>query len=257
MRNSVLKDKLRKCELTVGSWLTLPSPAIAEILALAGYEWLLVDLEHSVIPIDVAAEMIRVIDLCGVSPLVRPTSIDPDLIKRVMDAGAHGIIVPMVTSEAEMRTAIAATRYAPTGIRGVGLGRAQKYGQGFADYLAWQSDGPVVIAQIEHIAAVDALEAILRVDGVDGLIIGPYDLTASMGIPGQFDDPDFIAAMARIRSVAAAMGKPSGLHVVEPQPEHLEAAIRDGHRFVAHSVDFRMLDAAARTGLAAAKELEV
>jgi 2-keto-3-deoxy-L-rhamnonate aldolase RhmA len=110
MKNERLKAKLAAGETAIGSWLTLPSVAIAEILALAGFDWLVVDLEHSVTSIDVAGDMIRVIDLCGVSPLVRLTSNDPDQIKRVMDAGAHGIVVPMVTSAEEARKAVAATR---------------------------------------------------------------------------------------------------------------------------------------------------
>lgn len=249
MRNELLKAKLAAGQTSVGSWITLPSQAIAEILARAGFDWLVVDLEHSITPIDVAGEMIRIIDLCGVSPLVRLTSNDPNQIKRVMDAGAHGIVVPMVTSAEEARLAVAATRYAPEGNRGVGLGRAQGYGAAFKEYLAWQDGGgPIVIAQIEHIDAVTALPEILAVSGVDAFIIGPYDLSASMGIPGQFDHPDFTAAMAKIASTAAVLGKTSGLHVVEPGAEGLRKAHADGHRFLAYSVDIRMLDVAARFG---------
>ncbi|MBQ1497301.1 MAG: aldolase [Sphingomonas sp.] len=257
MKNERLKAKLAAGETAIGSWLTLPSVAIAEILALAGFDWLVVDLEHSVTSIDVAGDMIRVIDLCGVSPLVRLTSNDPDQIKRVMDAGAHGIVVPMVTNAEEARQAVAATRYAPAGIRGVGLARAQGYGATFRDYLDWQArGGPIVIAQIEHIDAVDALEEILAVDGIDAFIIGPYDLSASMGLPGQFDHPDFVAAMARIAATATRLGKTSGLHVVEPGAEGLRKAHAAGHRFIAYSVDIRMLDVAARFGTSLIEELD-
>lgn len=250
MNNSRLKQALAGNRLSVGSWLTLPSPGIAEILAGAGFDWLVVDLEHSVIPIDVAAEMIRVIDLMGVSPLVRLTSNDANQIKRVMDAGAHGIVVPMLNSKAEAIAAVAATRYAPVGNRGVGLARAQRYGAGFAEYMQWQREGgPVVIAQIEHVDGVAALPDILSVEGIDGLIIGPYDLSASMGHPGDFDRSEFTEAMARIADLAAAAGKPSGLHVVEPDPDAFRRAHAAGHRFLAYSVDIRMLDVMARSGL--------
>src|ERR1043165_6778962 len=187
---TVLKEKLRRGEPALGSWITLSHPAIAEIMAKAGFDFVVVDLEHSVISIDVAGDLIRVIDLCGVAPLVRLTSNDADLIKRVMNAGAHGILVPMVNSAEDAANAVAATRYAPGGCRGVGLSRAQGYcaGSGFNDYLQWQREGPVVIVQIEHIDAIGRLDDILAVEGVDGLLMGPYDLSCSQGIPGEFGE---------------------------------------------------------------------
>ena len=124
MVNSVLKEKLREGRLTVGSWITLGHPSVTEIMAMAGCDWLVVDLEHSTIDIGTAEQLIRTIDLCGVAPLVRLTSNSSDQIKRVMDAGAHGIIVPMVNATEDAESAVAATRYAPLGTRGVGLARA-------------------------------------------------------------------------------------------------------------------------------------
>lgn len=252
--NNSLKKNLKSNSLTVGSWITLGHTAIAEILARAGFDWLVVDLEHSVISIDVAGDLIRTIDLCGVVPLVRLTSNDTNQIKRVMDAGAHGIIVPMVNTPADATRAVAATRYAPAGFRGVGLARAQGYGVNFQDYLQWQSNGPVVIVQIEHKDAIDQLEEILTVPGVDGFIIGPYDLSCSMGIPGEFEHPEFAIAMKRILSTGLRLGCPSGLHIVEPDVARLRLTIAEGYRFIAYSVDMRMLDVVARAGLASIKE---
>ena len=244
-----LKRKLQSGEVTLGSWITLGNTGIAEIMAKAGFDWLVVDLEHSVIPIDVAGELIRVVDLCGVTPLVRLTSNQPDQIKRVMDAGAHGIVVPMVNSAEEARRAVAATRYGPEGVRGVGLARAQAYGLGFDEYLAWQKDGPVVIPQIEHRDAVGRIEEILAVPGVDAFIVGPYDLSCSMGIPGQFEHPDFVATMAEIVGKGIELGVPAGLHIVEPDPERLRQCMQEGYRFIAYSVDFRILDVGLRAGI--------
>jgi 2-dehydro-3-deoxyglucarate aldolase len=252
---SELKKRLLGNQIALGSWITLGSCAVAEIMARAGFDWLVVDLEHSAIGIGVAADLIRTIDLCGVSPLVRVSSNDPDQIKRVMDAGAHGIVVPMVNSAAEARAAVAATRYAPAGTRGVGLARAQGYGTGFQDYLQWQHDGPVVIVQIEHRDAIAHLEEILTVTGVDGFIIGPYDLSCSMRIPGQFDSVQFAEAIANIRAVGQRLGCPAGLHVIEPDLQRLEQVIGEGFTFIAYSVDIRMLDVSARQGVAAAKRL--
>ncbi len=251
----MLKAKLQNKEITIGSWITLGHPGIAEIMARAKFDWLVVDLEHSVIGFEMAGDLIRTIDLCGVAPLVRLTSNDPNQIKRVMDAGAHGIVVPMVTTVADALQAVAATRYAPKGTRGVGLARAQGYGVNFQDYQQWQKDGPVVIVQIEHKDAVDKLEAILAVPGVDGFIIGPYDLSCSMGIPGQFENSSFVDTMAHIRETGKRLGCPAGLHIVEPNLLQLEQTVREGYTFIAYSVDIRMLDVSVRLGITKLKEL--
>jgi len=240
------REKLNVQRLTIGSWITIGHPAIAEIMARAGFDWLVVDLEHSTIGLDTAGELIRTIDLCGVVPLVRLTSNHEDQIKRVMDAGAHGIIVPMVNSAADAARAVAATRYGPRGTRGVGLARAQGYGTSFDDYLQWQSDGPTVIVQIEHKDAIDQLPEILRVPGVDGFIIGPYDLSCSLGIPGQFDRDEFRTAMTRILETGKRLGCPAGLHIVEPDLQQLDETIRAGYTFIAYSVDTRILDVGSR-----------
>ena len=249
-----LKERLRSNQLSIGTWLALGNTAIAEIVVAAGYDWVVIDLEHSVISIDQAGELIRVIDLAGSVPLVRLTSNDPCQIKRVMDAGARGIIVPMVNCREDAELAVAATRYAPVGYRGVGLARAQGYGANFKEYLQWQKGDPVVIVQIEHRQALDNLDEIFSVSSVDGFIIGPYDLSCSLGIPGQFDRDEFRSALEKIRAVGAQCHCPAGLHVVEPDPAQLINAVKDGYKFLAYSVDMRMIDVTARLGLNAVKE---
>jgi 2-dehydro-3-deoxyglucarate aldolase len=244
--DSKLKNKLREGKQTIGSWITIGHPAIAEILARSGFDWLVVDLEHSTISLDQAGELIRTIDLCGVAPLVRLTNNDSNLIKRVMDAGAHGIIVPMVTSAGEARAAVEATRFPPLGMRGVGLGRAQGYGTAFEHYLAWQKSESVVVVQIEHIKAVEAIDEILTVKGVDGYLVGPYDLSCSMGTPGVFTTPEFIAALERIAAAGRRHKKPGGVHIVEPEPARLQEALEAGYGLIAYGVDFRFLDSSAR-----------
>jgi 2-dehydro-3-deoxyglucarate aldolase len=248
----MLKQKIKSGQLTLGSWITLGHPSIAEIFSKAKFDWLVVDLEHSTISIDQAGELIRVIDLAGVAPLVRLTSNNEDQIKRVMDAGAHGIVVPMVNNADDAAKAVAATRYAPVGTRGVGLARAQGYGFDFQEYLSWQSDsedGPIVIVQIEHKDAVCNLEAILNTQGVDAFIVGPYDLSCSLGIPGQFNHPEFEQTMDQIIDIGNKMGAVSGLHVVEPDVKKLNNAIKSGYKFIAYSVDIRMLDVSARSAM--------
>jgi 2-dehydro-3-deoxyglucarate aldolase len=255
MQNS-LKKRLAAGEAALGSWITLANPGLAEIMARSGFDWLAVDLEHSVITIREAEELIRVVGLCGAAPLVRLSWNDSVQIKRVMDAGAHGVIVPMVNSAAEAEAAVAAVYYPPRGTRGVGLGRASRYGAGFAAYQEWLEDNALVIVQVEHIRAVENLEAILDTPGVDGFLVGPYDLSGSLGRPGDFGHPDFQSAMARIREVAAARNALSGIHVIEPDTAALRERLDQGYRFVAYSLDIRMLDTACRQGVAVLKDTQ-
>ena len=252
MNNNSLKEKIQSGELTIGSWITLGNTGIAEILANAGYDWLVVDLEHTTISLEQAGELIRTIELSGVPSLVRLTSNDENQIKRVMDAGATGVVVPMVKNVEDAKSAVAAIHYPPLGNRGVGLARAQKYGNAFQEYLKWQSDandGPVVVVQIEHIDAVNNLKNILSVEGVDAFIIGPYDLSCSMGIPGEFNNPKFKQVVESIISISNEMNAVSGLHVVEPDLLKLDEAIKMGHKFIAYSVDIRMLAVMAKSGV--------
>lgn len=248
-KKNTVKKSLSNNELTLGSWITLGHPAIAEIMSGCGYDWLAVDLEHSVITIKEAEELIRIINLSDVTPLVRLTSNDENQIKRVMDAGSHGVIVPMVKSAQDAQNAINAVKYPPKGIRGVGLARAQGYGKSFESYMKWLEEESIVIVQIEHIDAVNNLEEIFSVKDVDGYIVGPYDLSASMSIPGNFSHPDFLAAMEKIKSVAQNLNISGGIHIIEPDVNQLEERIKEGYSFIAYSLDIRMLENNAKSGI--------
>eukprot|EP01029_Cantina_marsupialis_P024053 TRINITY_DN609562_c0_g1_i1.p1 TRINITY_DN609562_c0_g1~~TRINITY_DN609562_c0_g1_i1.p1 ORF type:complete len:255 (-),score=38.47 TRINITY_DN609562_c0_g1_i1:758-1522(-) len=253
--NNVLKNKMLNRERTIGSWLTIGSTVTAEIMARAGYDWLTVDMEHSAITLDIAQDMIRVIDLSGVPVLVRVGHNQPNLIKRVMDCGAAGVIVPMVNSAEEAEQAVASVKYPPRGFRGVGLARAQDYGWGFEEYKQWNEDNSIVVVQVEHIDSVNNLDAILDVDGVDGFIVGPYDLSGSLGVPGQFDHPDVVAALDKVRKVSEERNALSGFHVISPDMEPLQAKYDEGYKFIAHSLDIMFLGASARDAVATARKL--
>src|SRR5688572_26977135 len=219
MAKDSLKQRLKKREVTLGSWITFGYPAVAEIMARAGFDWLTVDMEHSPITVESAQELIRVIDLCGVVPLVRVGEKNPALIKRVMDAGAHGVIVPMVNDVADAEMAVSSVKYPPVGTRGVGLARAQEYGLDFEKYRKWAQEETIVVIQIEHIHAVEKLHEILSVPGIDAFSVGQYDLSGSLGAPGQFDHPRFLEALAEIRRVAEKTSPAWGYHVVPPKPQ--------------------------------------
>lgn len=237
-----LKSKLQSKSLTIGSWLSLGSAAVCEMMAKSGFDWLVVDLEHAPTNPETMLNMIRVIDLCGCTPLVRVGANDPLLIKHALDAGAHGVIIPQVKTAEEARAAVAASYYPPRGDRGVGLFRAQGYGGSFAAYQQRAAAETVVIVQIEHRDAVADLEEILAVDGVDGFMVGPYDLSGSYGKPGVFDAPEVRAGMDDVKAHMAASQKPGGIHVVHADHEQLAARITEGYTFIAYGVDMIFLN---------------
>lgn len=232
-----LKEKIRRNIPTLGSWITIGDPSVAEIMANAGFDWLTIDMEHSSITTDQAQQLIRVIERCGVTPLVRVGANDPLIIKRVMDAGAHGVIVPMVNTREDAVRAVAAVKYPPVGTRGVGLARAQGYGMDFERYKKWADKGSIIIVQIEHIQAIRNLEKILSVKGVDGSMIGPYDLSGSLGHPGEFERNDVQEAIAQYEVISKKMKKPMGFHVVQPDTEKAREYLSKGYAFLPVSLD--------------------
>jgi 2-dehydro-3-deoxyglucarate aldolase len=236
-----LKTRLAAGEATFGSWLSFNSPLLAEMMAKAGFDWMVVDMEHSSSATSEMAAMIQVIDLAGCVPLVRVGANDPLLIKRALDAGAEGVVVPMVCSKAEAEAARDAVYYPPKGKRGVGLSRAQGFGMGFDAYRDSRNDRAVLIVQIEHVRAVEAIEEILSVPEVDGFIIGPYDMSGSIGKPGKFDDPEVKALLDRCASVIKAHPKPGGYHIVHSDRALVERRLAEGSRFIAYGTEMIFL----------------
>jgi 2-dehydro-3-deoxyglucarate aldolase len=236
-KSSYLKMKIKKCKPTFGSWITLPDTAVAEIMSKSGFNWLTIDMEHSPITLEMAQELIRVIELCNVVPLVRVGENNPNLIKRVMDAGSHGVIVPMVNSIDDAQKAVNAAKYPPKGTRGVGLARAQDYGLSFKEYKSWSDKNSIVVAQIEHKDAIDNLEDILTVDGIDASIIGPYDLSASMGYPGEFTRTEVKNAINKYIKTCKKLKKPAGFHVIPPYSIEIKKKLKEGFSFLAFSLD--------------------
>lgn len=232
-----LKRILKKRRLSIGSWITIGNTAVAEIMAKAGFDWLVVDMEHSAITLDIAQQLIQIIELSEIPPLVRVGDNDPSLIKRVMDCGAHGVIVPMVNTKEDAIRAVEAVRYPPCGKRGVGLARAQGYGLEFQRYKKWLKENSIVIVQIEHIEGVNNIEEILSVEGVDAFFVGPYDLSASLGFPGDFDNPQLKVALKKLIEASRKVKIPAGFHVVEPDINYLKKQIETGYSFLAFCFD--------------------
>lgn len=241
-----LKLKLLNNTLTIGSWVTIPSTEIIEILSTAGFEWLVIDREHTSISLSETKILIQTIQANGMEALVRVSSNNETEIKKVLDIGANGIIVPMVKSKEDIEKAISFTQYPPEGLRGVGLNRAHKYGISFKDYKVYSKSNIVVIAQIEHIKAVENLSEILSIEGLDGTIIGPYDLSASMGFPGEYDRKEVIEAINKVEDITKNSVKSLGFHVIESDHKYSLKRINNGYTFLAFSIDFFFLGDMAR-----------
>jgi 2-keto-3-deoxy-L-rhamnonate aldolase RhmA len=191
--------------------------------------------------VDQMGSMIRIGDLAGVPMMVRLSGHDPIQIKRALDAGARGVIAPMVNTADQAARIVDAVYYPPRGSRGVGLSRAQAYGTGFDDYRQGAAQDMVVIAQVEHIDGVRNLQSIIDVEGIDGYFIGPYDLSGSVGRPGEFDHPDVRDALAEAAKFITAEGSLAGIHVVDPDPAKLESAIADGYRLIAYASEMLLM----------------
>lgn len=249
MMNHSLRKKIRNNELTIGSWITIGHPNVAEILANAGFDWLVIDIEHNPIDMSMTQTLITTIQSKGVAALVRVNENEEVVIKQVLDAGADGIIVPMVCNGREARQAVDFAKYPPIGKRGVGLARAQQYGVNFEAYKKWVAEDLVVIAQIEHIEAINHLEEIISTEGIDGTIIGPYDLSGSLGKPGAFDEPEVKAALDKFISICQTKNVTMGYHMVNSDPQTVQQKIDEGYRFVAYGTDFLFMGDTAAKGM--------
>ncbi|AWN45628.1 4-hydroxy-2-oxoheptanedioate aldolase [Methylobacterium terrae] len=233
------KRALREGRQQIGLWCSLPGSYAAEAVAGSGYDWLLFDTEHSPgDPLTVLPQLQAVVPY-GVSAVVRPAANDAVLIKRFLDLGAQTLLIPTVQDEHEARAAVAATRYPPEGVRGVsGLTRATRFGR-VADYAGRAAEELCLLVQVETQAALDRLEAICAVEGVDGVFVGPADLAASLGHAGEPGHPEVVAAVEdAVRRIRAA-GKPAG--ILTPDPAFAKTCIAIGTTFTAVAIDVGVL----------------
>ena len=256
MLAETIKQKLQNKKPSIGTWMSMAHPSIAEIFAMAGYDWVVIETEHTAIDVSEVLRMVIAIEQRGSIPLVRLASVDPVQAKAVLDSGAAGVIVPMVNTKAEAELAVAMTKYPPMGTRGVGLARAQGYGVDFDAYVKNANRDTLVIVQIEHIDAVNNIDEILSVPGIDGTFIGPYDLSMSLGIPGQLTHPLVIEAKERVLKAVLKKGLAAGIHFVQPNTavSDCEDAVKAGYTFIAVGTDILFLGDSARNMQAALKK---
>ena len=245
MNHKSLKEKLANNDLCLGAWVMMRDPISVEVMAGSGVDWLAVDMEHAPITVDIAADLIRVGSRCSVDMLVRVPDHNITTIKQVLDAGAAGVIVPDIRNSPQVQDILHAIRYPAHktdihphyGSRGVGLARAQGYGRDFDSYIKTWASQAVFIPQIEHIDAIAEVSAIAAIDGVDALFVGPYDLSASMGLAGQFDEPAVVNAINAIVAATKVAGKVAGFHSVTAEVSSALQRIAQGVTFLAFSSD--------------------
>ena len=231
-----IRKKLQHDQVSIGTWQQIPHASISEILGNSGYDWVAVDMEHGSVNVDQLPDLFRAIELGGTLPLARIAESKSKDCKQALDAGAGGIIAPMIESAEKLKMVRNACCWPPVGMRGVGFSRANLFGKHFDEYKK-EAQSPLLIAQIEHINAVNNLDEILQVDGLDAIIVGPYDLSASMGITGKFDTREFIEVMDSIINRCKKFNVPCGDHVVQPDQKILDSRIDQGYRFIAYGTD--------------------
>lgn len=250
-QENVFKRRLLAGERQYGLWMSLASPVAAEALSLIGYDWLMFDTEHAPVEIGALQPLLQAAAAGGSSCIARPAWNDKVLIKRILDVGAQTILVPFVQSSEEARAAVSAALYPPGGIRGVaGLTRASRYGT-LPDYLNHANSETCVLVQIETGEALENLEAIAAVEGVDGVFIGPSDLAASLGHLGHPGAEEVQTVLRKACGRIDAAHKASG--ILATTPEDAARYLDWGYRFVALSVDLGLLVSAARGVLNSAR----
>jgi 2-keto-3-deoxy-L-rhamnonate aldolase RhmA len=242
-----LRNRLKQGELVLGTILSLNSPDVAEILSGIGFDWLFIDAEHSTLdPHHLGAIFQATGD--SIPCVVRIPALDEIVVKKTLDAGAAGLLVPQVHNAEQAEQLVKWGRYYPAGSRGLGFGRAQGYGLKVGKYLETANESILLSVQAESAEAVKNIESIVRVNGLDAVLVGPYDLSASMGLPGQIEHPDVKAAIQHIADACKGAGMPVGIFGMTA--EAVQPYIEQGFRFIVAGVDTVMLGNAARQLLA-------
>ena len=221
----------------LGTWVTIPHPSIVEILAQQNFDWLCIDLEHSPVSKLELQTAIAIIQGYKKKAFVRVASNTHENIKFPLDAGVDGIIIPMVNSSSEALEAVQSCLYPPLGKRGAGLSRAQKYGFGFNEHYDKNLNNLEIIVQIEHIKAVEDIKNILKIEKISGVFVGPYDLSGSMGIPGDFENPKLKVSIKELSTETIKANKLLGMHIIKPEFNELKKYSELGNNFLAFSLD--------------------
>ena len=231
-----LRKNLKKGLVSLGSWQQIPNQAISEILGSQGYEWIAIDLEHGSIGISQLPNLFLALESNNVLPFVRVSESNYINSHQALEAGAAGIIFPMVRDGKQLRTLIENSQLPPSGNRGVGFSRASLYGKNFEKYSEF-AQKPFIVAMIESKEAIDNIEGILENDSLDAILVGPYDLSASLNDTGNFESLDFLNYMKKLDCACRKYSVPKGIHVVKPSKKQLKDYIDKSYQFIAFSTD--------------------
>ncbi|MBN2558270.1 MAG: hypothetical protein JXB33_05915 [Clostridia bacterium] len=235
--NDSFRSRIKDKGLLVGTWIQIPHPDIAGILADKGFDWICADMEHTEFEVRDFSRMAEAVSGRGCSPVARVAANEKMAIRRVLDAGAECVIVPLVNNKGEAKSAVAYAKYPPEGIRGHSFCRANGFGERFDEYAENANDRIAVIVMIESAEAVRNIDEILGVEGVDGIFIGPYDLSGSYGITGQTSHPVISGAIDEVAKACKRHGKAAGIHIVEVNEAAVRNAIDKGFAFIALATD--------------------
>ena len=237
-----LKQSLKQNKVSFGTWIQIPHPAIIEIIAntfSTKLDWMCIDMEHGVIDIESMTNLIRTIEKYNITPLVRIPKNDYIWIHRSLDAGAKGLIIPMIKNGEEAKNAIDECKYPPEGKRSFGYSRSNGYGQYFDNCCLEDNDDIPIILQIEHIEAINNLDEILKSPNMDGTFIGPLDLAGSMGLSSKIEMEGrfFLDTLDKYRNKSFEFNVPTGIHIIHPDKEKIDKAQKDGYKIIALGLD--------------------
>ena len=229
---------------SIGTWICSYNMINLEILTNSEFEWFTIDLEHSAMSLDQCFSIVSFIkSSTKKSCFVRMSDLSQSNIKRVLDFGVDGIILPMVKDQNDIKNIIDAAHYPPVGSRGTGLFRAQEHGDNFENYIKNSYENTKIIIQIEHIDAINNLEVLLKEKHINGLIIGPYDLSASLGEPGNFESEKFKNAITKFEDLCSNTDKDMGYHIAFPDTDKLKNLLNSGYNFIGYSTDILLFKA--------------
>ncbi|MDB5349882.1 MAG: rhmA [Planctomycetota bacterium] len=244
-----LKRKLAAGKTTAGLWVTLESATITEIAVVLGYDWVVIDTEHGHLDLREVLDHVRAVRGASTTPIVRIQEIEQGTIKRVLDIGAAGIIVPQVTCAEDVERAVRFAKYPPRGIRGVGGERATRWGMGLREMTGVADQETMVIPLVETVAAGEAIDQILDVPGVDAIFFGPADYSASAGHLGEWEGPGVASRLLELKDRIVARGVPCGIMATDVENARMRAA--QGFRMIGLGSDTGLLIRSSREALAA------
>lgn len=230
-----IRGKLSSSHPTIGTWIQLPSPDLTEIISRAGYDWIAFDLEHGSIALSDLPNLIRATLGTDTLPFVRLPSLDSKFACKILDFGIYGLIIPNVVSFDHLRQFIKEVTWPPGGRRGVSFNRANCFGEQFSEYSSFASS-PFIVPMFENHVCLEHLHKILTLP-IDAVLIGPYDLSASLGTPGDFTNPAYTSTVEKFLDICKSSASPVGFHQVYPSPGKLRSLIDEGFTFIAYGID--------------------